>query len=108
MILKVYAVYDVGVSAFRMPHFARAKGEAIRNFMSACNDRNTDLFASPKDFTLFEIGEYDDQTGRFENYQAPVPLGAALEFKENVNAISDGPSVLSGAESRDSAQPLRS
>lgn len=109
MVLKVFAIYDGAINAWLMPHFLRSKGEATRMFMEGVNDPQTMLYKSPKDFTLFEIAEYDDQTGRFENLKAPIGIGTAIEFKRGEQLeISHGTSIQPSTESRDPAIPLRS
>lgn len=79
---KAFAVYDSKVKAFMSPHFASAAGHAIRSFEAAANDEKTTLCTHPEDFTLFEVGEYDDQNGTFENLKTPISLGTALQYKK--------------------------
>ncbi len=43
-------------------------------------DKNSAIGKHPQDFTLFEIGEYDDSTAKITTYDAPVSLGVAIEF----------------------------
>lgn len=81
MILKVFAVYDSKVKSYQQPFFTTAAGHAIRSFEQASNDPETTLSKHPADFTLFEVGEYDDSTALFLNSKAPLSLGTALMFK---------------------------
>jgi hypothetical protein len=67
MRLEYYAVHDKGVGAFAQPFASRARGEAIRNFTSACHDKGSPLHNFPIDYTLVFLGFYDDATGLFEN-----------------------------------------
>lgn len=83
---KVFVVYDAKVEAYLTPHILRSRGEAIRGFGHAVNDANSLFNKSPADFTYFEIGEYDDQTGVISMYEAKVPLGTAVEF---INAMKE-------------------
>lgn len=79
--LSVFAVYDSKVQAFASPFFMRAKGEAVRAFQEAVNDPSTSLCKYPEDFSLMELGEYDESTGQFSNCTAPINLGLAAQFK---------------------------
>lgn len=81
MKFKIYSVYDAAVGAYMQPFFMRSKGEALRGWMDAVNDPKTQFHAHPKDFTLFEIAEYDEDDGSIIPYSAKVALGNALELK---------------------------
>lgn len=80
MILKVYSVYDHQIESFARPFFMQSKGEAIRGWIQVVNDPGTQINKTPQDFILFELGEYDDQTGMFSQPKAPVPIAPALEY----------------------------
>lgn len=79
--LKVFAVYDSAVKAYMAPMFLQSKGQALRSWRDAVNDTTTQFSKHPSDFTLMELAEYDEETGRFENLTAPVSLGTALEHQ---------------------------
>lgn len=79
--MKVLAVYDEKVKAYIEPWYARTTAAAIRSFESAVNDPKTQLSQHPSDFTLFEIGEWDDDKGEIQMYEAKKSLGLAQEFK---------------------------
>lgn len=82
MILKVFAVYDSKVQAYMAPFFMRTRGEAARSWEGVVNKPDTAFCAHPADFTLFEVGEYDDSNGRLTSLNVFVPVGTALEFKK--------------------------
>lgn len=89
MILKMFTVYDQGVEAYMQPFCCKSKGEAIRSFTETANDPNSQLYKYAPDFTLMEIGEWDDQTGLVKTHTAKITLGTALEFKENVTPFPE-------------------
>lgn len=78
MILQCYSIYDKAISAFSRPFYAVAKGEAVRNFMDACNDPAVPFQKHPGDFTLFSCGSFDDSSGTFVP-EEPVRIISALE-----------------------------
>lgn len=80
MIRKVFSVYDSKVEAFLQPFFMHTKGEAIRGFTEIVNDPNHQFSKYPADYTLFELGNYDDSNGSIVTFPTPVSLGLALEF----------------------------
>lgn len=81
MILKVFAVYDSKVEAYMPPFFMSSRGQAMRSFGDTADDSSTQLFKHPEDFSLFELGEWVDNTGFFSLYDHPIPLGKALELR---------------------------
>lgn len=82
MELKIYAVYDSKAESFANPFFFNTKGEALRAWSEACNDDKSPFWKHPSDYTMFEIGSYDNATGRISGNATPIPLGMAQEFKQ--------------------------
>nr|QJB20788.1 MAG: nonstructural protein [Microvirus sp.] len=80
MKMKVFSVYDCKVGAYLMPHFFRSRGEALRAYLNACSDKNSQFSSSPADYTFFEIGDYDDCDGIISMYDAKISLGTAAEL----------------------------
>lgn len=83
MILKVYSIYDSKAEAYVRPFFAPTKGLALRSVLAALQDPNHDLSKYPADYTLFELGEWDDQTGLFTPHNTKQNLGVMLEHISN-------------------------
>lgn len=82
MIHKVFTVFDSAASAYLQPFFAQTKGLAIRYFTDAVNNEKHDFNRYADSYTLFELGEFDDVSGKFELLPSPVSVGNALEFKK--------------------------
>lgn len=59
----------------------QTKGEAIRGIMECLENKDHPFSKYPQDFTLFELGEYDDQTGKLLSLMTPMSHGVLLEFK---------------------------
>lgn len=79
--LKVYTVFDSKTEHYGTPFFQQTTGEALRSWTDLANDSSTMICKHPEDFSLMEIGVYDDLTGAFENRNAPLNLGLASQFK---------------------------
>lgn len=79
MLLKVFSVYDVKAAAYGQPFFMPTSGGAIRSFGDTCLDQNSMLNKHPEDYSLHEIGEFDDVTGRIEG-QPSEPIATAAQF----------------------------
>jgi len=83
---KVFAIFDSKIGSFGVPFFQHHAGQAIRSFQSAARDSTTQIAQFPEDFSLFELGTYDDGIPSFKIHAAPVSLGTALSFlKDNSN-----------------------
>lgn len=82
--LKVFAVRDLKVGAFLQPLFMRTAGEALRGFEDAVNSTSAEnmIGKHPEDFSLYELGEYDEDLGRFTQPADPNPIGTAVEYKK--------------------------
>jgi hypothetical protein len=52
----------------------------MRHFGDAVNDQSTMFNKHPEDYALYELGEYDDDTGQFKNYDKHKSLGLAAEY----------------------------
>lgn len=80
MKVQVFAVFDNKVGTYAQPFFSMNLASGKRAFTDACSDINTMLHKHPEDFTLFYLGEFDDQTGFLDPLTAPVNLGLAATF----------------------------
>jgi hypothetical protein len=81
MIYKAYSIYDSKVGSYMQPFFVRSKGEAIRMVMNELTREDSNLTKYPADFTLFEIGEYDDSNGNLSTPEVgPTNVGVLIEF----------------------------
>jgi len=80
MRLKVFTVYDSKTEAYLQPFCAITKASAIRAIIDSVNNPKSDFYKWPADYTLFEIGNYDDQKGSYEMNAAHINLGCLKEF----------------------------
>lgn len=70
----VFSVFDSKAEFFMQPFFAVTQAVAIREFSTICRD-GTHLFGlHPEDFTLFELGVFDEKTAAFEMYSTPKSI----------------------------------
>jgi len=63
MVHKIYSVYDSKAETYTPPFFQHREAMAIRTFTDCCNDKGHTFGMHPEDYTLFELGEYDDNNG---------------------------------------------
>lgn len=77
---KIFSVFDSKTASYCAPFFLKARGEAIRSFADTAQGKDTLISTHPEDFTLFELGEYDDSCAKFTLYDTPLSLGVAIEL----------------------------
>lgn len=82
MELRIFSVYDSKAEGYLPPFTAITKGQAMRTFGDYCNNPEHPFYKHAEDYTLFEIGSYDDSKGTVSPNAANIPLGLALEFKK--------------------------
>lgn len=78
--VQVFSVHDSKAEAFIQPFYAPTVGVACRMFEQACNDETSDFNKYAGDYTLFHLGEFDQDSASFNIHQAPVNLGLAITF----------------------------
>lgn len=98
MKLKVFAIYDHRAMDYRNPLYFKRTEEAIRSFGIAANDPSTDICKYAEDYSLAELGTYDDDTGLHENHPAPkmitsAPLAKSKHREEYMSAFQTAPNV---------------
>lgn len=86
MRLKIFAVYDSKLAAYFHPFYCPHEAIAKRSFSATANDPQSQIHAHPADFTLFELGEWDDDTGKFLNHENPINLGLAAAYRSRSHA----------------------
>jgi hypothetical protein len=80
MLSKIFTVYDAAAGAFLPPFFVPTKAMAIRAFKESCNDPNHNFFKYRDQYTLFELGDYDDQGASFTLHPSPISFGLAQDY----------------------------
>lgn len=81
---KMFTVYDSKAKAYLQPFHARQAGEAMRMFAKAANDVKHDFHKYGADYTLFEIGTWDEAKGQVEMHPGKINLGTGLEMRDDL------------------------
>lgn len=79
--LRVVAVFDSKIKGWMQPSFHLHLGQILRSWEELVNDGQSPMSRHPGDFTLFEIGEWDDVDGSIKAHSAPVSLSTAMAAK---------------------------
>lgn len=91
MKMKIVAIKDLAVQAFMQPNFVSHVGLATRQFGEVCNDEKHEFFRHAKDFEIYELGEFDDQTGEFDHNECPRLLARASDLKTQKTIFDQNP-----------------
>lgn len=90
MIHIMIAVRDVKSEAYGRPFFVNSVGVAIRSFDDEVNRPHEEnmMYNHPGDFSLYEIGTFDDQTGEVKSMTPKILI-------EGVQVQKKGPEWVS-------------
>lgn len=81
MIYKVFTIYDSKAGAFLQPFFMKTNGEAERAISNVLRDPEHNFTVHSDDFTLFELGSFDDVSAKFIQLDTPHSIGLLNQFK---------------------------
>lgn len=79
---KIFSVYDSKAEAWTRPMVNDNIGRMLRSFEDLANDKNHPIGQHPEDYSLFEIGEFDDESGDIIAVQPKVSLGIAIQYSK--------------------------
>jgi len=76
MKLRLMAFYDQAAAAYLAPFAAATQAVALRQVHELPNkDPSHDFVKYSDQFTLFDLGSFDNETGKVESAEGPVSLG---------------------------------
>lgn len=81
MKLIMCAVRDSAVNAFIRPFCVPAVGAALRGFSDEVNRVDSEMNKHVSDYELFEIGEFDEESGLVDPVVPPRSLARAVDVK---------------------------
>lgn len=82
----VYAVYDSKAAQYGQLITLPTRGVALRSFADVVSRRDSQIAQYPADYALYELGEYDQSSGKLVAHSVPqfVVSAAAVvqQFRE--------------------------
>jgi hypothetical protein len=78
--MKVFSIFDCKAEAYLEPFFASTSGLAARRFEEAARNEESQFHKHASDYTLFEIGDWDEMTGELRALETKISLGVAVEY----------------------------
>lgn len=87
MIQLLVAIYDEKALLYSSPFAYVSAGVAVRQFRDAMDDRESAYAKHPSDFSLYHIGNYNDQSGAIEVVVPP-------ELIVRASSLINGPTLV--------------
>lgn len=87
MKLNLYSIFDAAVGAYQRPFCAQSDGEAVRAFSDLAVAADHPVGQHPKDYSLYRVGTFSDQTGQVD----PEPgecLATAIELAAQARTVN--------------------
>nr|QJB21695.1 MAG: nonstructural protein [Microvirus sp.] len=75
----MFSVYDKKTASFSPPFNMKHKNEAIRQWHTVVSDPGTKYGKHPEDFDLYEIGNFDESTGKMTTHETLVQLASGIQ-----------------------------
>lgn len=85
---QMFCIRDTKADAYLPPFFLPRKEMAMRVFDQCVNSKDHQFGKWPQDYTLFQIGQFDDETGTCVTY-APESLGNGLEYLKPASTLNN-------------------
>jgi hypothetical protein len=82
---KIFSIYDEKAGAYLQPFFLDTVGQAERALLDCLADSNHNFSRHTADFTLFLLGEFDEQTGLVT--MSKMSLCNLVELKPTDNLV---------------------
>lgn len=80
MLLNVFSIYDEKAQTYNTPQYLVHRGEAIRMLQSTLDNKDSMIAKYASDFTLYCLGTFDDNTGKFVGKSEPEFVVRATEL----------------------------
>lgn len=81
MIQKLFTIYDNKARCYQSIFMAPTLPAGMRMFADAISDPNSSLARHPADFTLVEVGTFDERLGNVNKKEGgPHPVAPATDF----------------------------
>ena len=86
MIYGVYAIYDSAAHVFTAPTIDISDASAVRSFQQAIANSGSVMNFKPDDFSLYQVGTFDVETGELEPFTSPSRLivGSDGDYRKEI------------------------
>jgi hypothetical protein len=81
--MKVFSVYDSKAEGYMQPFFLKTVGEAERALANLVREPDHNFSRYAEDFTLFELGLWDEKKGAFDLHDAPRSVSNLISYRRD-------------------------
>ena len=90
MLSKIFVMRDSKAGFYGVPFFEVSRGSALRGLTEAVRDKQSTICKYPEDFSLFEIGEWDNVACKMLLNPAPVHVINAIDLViQDIDKVGD-------------------
>lgn len=89
MIYGVYAIYDSAAHVFTAPTIDISDASAVRSFQQAIANSGSVMNFKPDDFSLYQVGTFDVETGELEPFTPPSRLIVGFDGDYRKEIVDD-------------------
>ncbi|AXL14723.1 nonstructural protein [Microviridae sp.] len=82
MKLQIFTIFDSKTQAYLPPSFLQNEEVALRSIRDVLKDPNHQFTKNPEDYSLWQIGLFDDEKGKITATPAPVHIASCHELIE--------------------------
>lgn len=86
MITKLFTIYDSKAQTYNRP-FHQLNDEVAKRTASDLRTTNDDIASNPEDYSLFELGTYDDSTANMDLHDSPLHFISFHEIKPKLGKL---------------------
>lgn len=87
--MKIFTIYDSKVDTYLQPFFMRTVGEVERSLGSLVSDPEHNFCKYAEDFTLFELGTFNEDTAEINLLNTPHSISLLVQYKNKPTPASD-------------------
>lgn len=95
---RVFSIFDSKAVAYLPPFACPERGMAQRTFSDAVADSKHSFGIHPEDYTLFEIGFFDDNSGVISAHNAPELVCTGLSCLSAPPGPTVDPDLFNGSD----------
>ncbi len=89
MIYGIYAIFDSAAGVFTAPTIDISDASAVRAFQQAIANSGSIMNFKPDDFSLYQVGTFDVESGRVESFSPISRLSVGSDGNIRKEVIDD-------------------
>lgn len=80
---QIIAVFDRGIQAYMRPFTTPHRNAALRSFTDEANREDSEICKHPEDYDLYQVGEFDENTGQITGLDRPELIARGQDLKRS-------------------------